>query len=88
MPGVTIGDGAVVQACSLVMKNIGPYEVWAGNPARRVCHRTENVPEAIQRECNELIEKFGLKEDRYHYKATRRIEREGRGAQPRRGRGE
>lgn len=79
MPGVTIGDGAVVQACSLVTKDIGSYEVWAGNPARRVCHRTEHVPEAIQRECDELIAKFGLKEDRYHYQDPKRIEREGRG---------
>jgi acetyltransferase-like isoleucine patch superfamily enzyme len=33
MKGVTIGKGAVVGACSLVLKNVKPYTVVAGNPA-------------------------------------------------------
>jgi acetyltransferase-like isoleucine patch superfamily enzyme len=32
--GVTIGEGAMVGAGSVVTKNIPPYEIWAGNPAR------------------------------------------------------
>ena len=32
MPGVKIGDGAIVAACSFVSRNIPPYQVWAGNP--------------------------------------------------------
>lgn len=33
MPGLQIGDGAVIGARSLVTRNIGPYEIWGGNPA-------------------------------------------------------
>jgi acetyltransferase-like isoleucine patch superfamily enzyme len=36
MSGVTIGDGAVVGACSVVAKSVEPYEIVAGNPARHV----------------------------------------------------
>lgn len=34
LPGVTIGEGAIVAAHSLVNKNIPPYEVWGGVPAK------------------------------------------------------
>jgi len=33
LPGVQIEDGAVIGARSLITKNIGPYEIWGGNPA-------------------------------------------------------
>ena len=36
LKGVTIGRGAVVGAASVVTANVPPYEVWAGNPARRI----------------------------------------------------
>lgn len=36
MPGVTIGDGAVIGAFSVVTKPVGDYEVVAGNPARHI----------------------------------------------------
>lgn len=36
MPGVTIGDGAVVGAHSVVTKDVEPYAVVAGNPARHL----------------------------------------------------
>lgn len=39
MSGVTISDGAVVGAGSVVSKNIGAYEIWAGNPAKFVKKR-------------------------------------------------
>lgn len=32
--GVTIGDGAVVGMGSIVTKDVGPFEVWVGNPAK------------------------------------------------------
>jgi UDP-2-acetamido-3-amino-2,3-dideoxy-glucuronate N-acetyltransferase len=32
--GITIGVGAIVGAGSVVTKNIPPYEIWAGNPAK------------------------------------------------------
>jgi chloramphenicol O-acetyltransferase type B len=34
MPGVTIGEGAVVGAGSVVTKDVPPYSVVAGNPAK------------------------------------------------------
>lgn len=34
MPGVTIGDWSIVGAGSLVTKNIPPYSIAVGNPAR------------------------------------------------------
>lgn len=34
LPGVRIGDGAVVGACSLVNRDIPPGETWVGVPAR------------------------------------------------------
>lgn len=37
--GVTIGDGAVIGGGSVVTKDVGPYEIWAGNPARFIRKR-------------------------------------------------
>lgn len=37
--GVTIGDGAVVAAQSVVTKDVPPYSIVAGNPARVVKYR-------------------------------------------------
>lgn len=37
---VTIGEGAVVGAGSIVTKDIPPYEIWAGNPARFIKKRS------------------------------------------------
>jgi acetyltransferase-like isoleucine patch superfamily enzyme len=39
MSGVTIGDGAVVAACSVVTKDVPPYAIVAGNPARFIKYR-------------------------------------------------
>jgi putative colanic acid biosynthesis acetyltransferase WcaF len=34
LPGICVGEGAVVGACSLVTRNVTPWSVWAGSPAR------------------------------------------------------
>jgi acetyltransferase-like isoleucine patch superfamily enzyme len=39
MSGVNIGNGVVVGAYSVVTRSIGPYEIWAGNPAKFVRRR-------------------------------------------------
>lgn len=43
MPGVHIGDGAIVATCSVVVKDVEPYSIVAGNPAREIRKR---FPEA------------------------------------------
>lgn len=34
LPGVHIGDGAIIGACSVVGSDVDPYTVAAGNPAK------------------------------------------------------
>ncbi len=34
LPGVTIGRGAIVGACSVVTRSVAPHQTVAGNPAR------------------------------------------------------
>lgn len=36
---VTIGKGAIIGAGSVITKDIPPYQVWAGNPARFIKER-------------------------------------------------
>jgi len=39
MPGLTIGDGAIVGAGAVVTHDIPPYEIWAGVPAKKIGER-------------------------------------------------
>jgi chloramphenicol O-acetyltransferase type B len=39
MPGVSIGEGAVVAANSVVTKDVAPYSIVGGNPAKVIKHR-------------------------------------------------
>jgi len=36
LPGVTIGEGAVIGAGSVVNRDVGPYTLFAGNPAKLI----------------------------------------------------
>ena len=42
LSGVTIGDGAVVGAYAVVTKDVRPYAVVAGNPAREIRRRFDD----------------------------------------------
>lgn len=43
LPGVTIGEGAMVGAMSIVRKNIPEWEMWFGAPAKRISGRRRNL---------------------------------------------
>jgi len=43
LPGITIGDGAVIGAGAVVTKNVEPYAIVAGNPARKIGERNKNL---------------------------------------------
>jgi putative colanic acid biosynthesis acetyltransferase WcaF len=45
-PGVTIGEGAVVGAKAVVTRDVAPWDVVAGNPARLVKKRVLRTPPA------------------------------------------
>ena len=43
LPGIKIGDGAVVGAGAVVTKDVEPYTIVAGNPARKIGERTKDL---------------------------------------------
>lgn len=47
MSGVTIGDGAVIAARALVVKDVPPYGVVGGNPAKLIRYRFD--PETVEK---------------------------------------
>ncbi len=48
MPGITIGDGAIIAANSTVVKNVEPYTIVGGNPAKEIRKRFDrNVIERL-----------------------------------------
>lgn len=52
LPGVTIGEGAVVAAGSVVTSNVEPYNVVGGNPARLIKKREMKEFDGSQEEEN------------------------------------
>ena len=50
MPGVTIGDGAIIATSSHVIKDIEPYAIYGGNPAKLIKYRFS--PEIIDKFLN------------------------------------
>lgn len=48
LPGVSIGDGAVVGACSVVTKDVHPCAVVGGNPATVIKYRDINTYEQLK----------------------------------------
>lgn len=50
MPGVNIGDGAIIASNSTVTKDVAPYTIVGGNPAREISKRFSD--EKIQKLLN------------------------------------
>ncbi len=63
--GVKIADGAVIGMGSVVTHDIGPYEIWAGNPAKFIKKRFDDdtIDELLKVQwwnlTDEEIKKFG-----------------------------
>jgi acetyltransferase-like isoleucine patch superfamily enzyme len=52
MPGVTIGDGAVVAANAVVTKDVEPYTIVGGIPAKKIRDRfPDDVKQALLKTC-------------------------------------
>ena len=50
LPSITIGDGAVIAAGSVVTSNVPPYAIYGGNPARFIRYRfPEDVVDNLKR---------------------------------------
>ncbi len=50
LPGVTVGNGAIIGAGSIVTKDIQPYTVVAGNPAKFMCTVDDYVKKCESRD--------------------------------------
>ncbi len=44
LPGVTIGNGAIIAAGSIVTKNVSPFTIVAGTPAQKIGDRKNTNP--------------------------------------------
>lgn len=62
MPGVTIGEGSLVAAGSVVTKSVPPGSVVAGNPARYICSVDEYAERNMKYNLN--TKKLGREEKR------------------------
>ena len=65
MPGVEVGEGAIVSAGSIVSKDIPPFTVAQGNPAKVVADIAEMVrgnyaPEEFERLLEERKRKYKI----------------------------
>jgi acetyltransferase-like isoleucine patch superfamily enzyme len=49
LPGVSIGDGSVIAAGSIVVKDIPPYVVAGGNPAKVIKNYSKSIRKKITR---------------------------------------
>jgi len=55
--GVRIGEGSIIGAGSLVTKDVKPYSIYAGVPARKVRDRFDD-PEELQRHLKLVQSKY------------------------------
>lgn len=65
--GVRIGKGAVIGVGSVVTRDVPPFEVWVGAPARFLRHRLHDLPEELAALAEQLLREQGLKQDRREF---------------------
>jgi maltose O-acetyltransferase len=53
LPNIKIGNNVIIGAGSVITKNIPENEVWAGNPARKICTIEEYKNKLKERGINE-----------------------------------
>lgn len=51
LPGVKVGDGAIIGAGAVVSKNVAPYTVVAGVPAKFICTVEEYIRKCESKNC-------------------------------------
>lgn len=60
MPGVTVGEGALIAPRSIVSRDVPPYEVWGGSPARKLAHRLDENSDTMLKRQLDLARLFGF----------------------------
>jgi acetyltransferase-like isoleucine patch superfamily enzyme len=61
MPGVTMGDGAVIIPRSIIKKDVGPGEIWAGAPsAQLIGHRDGSSSLSALKRHADLLALYGF----------------------------
>ena len=58
MPDITIGEDAIVGACSVVTKNVKPDSVVAGNPAREIGKTSESTRKLTREDKIQIVRKI------------------------------
>ena len=60
LSGVTIGQGAVIAAASVVVKDVQPYSIVGGNPAKEIKKRfsEKTISKLITLDWNQIDERF------------------------------
>jgi acetyltransferase-like isoleucine patch superfamily enzyme len=51
LPGIKVGDGSIIGAGAVVTRNVEPYTVVAGNPAKFVCSVDEYIQKCEVKAC-------------------------------------
>jgi acetyltransferase-like isoleucine patch superfamily enzyme len=69
LPGVVIGEGAAIGAGSIVTKDLEPWGIYVGQPARRVRERPKEIMLQMERS---LYEQYGAPRRRFRDKAALR----------------
>ncbi len=63
MPGVSLGNGAVILPRSIVTKDVAENEIWAGAPsAQRIGHRTDETMQSSLKRHLDLLSLYGFGE--------------------------